>query len=392
MNWTTRGVLGCALLSALAGCANETASADDPALIAAAQQSVEGEWRAEHYDYVRSGSRAADATGYVVVPFPGVGEDGLPLRGTCGATFISPRYAITAAHCVAQTYFSNPASDDITIVQPNVRGVSNDDLAATRRLRGGAFPDWRTAIVDAEDGYTEARYDECRIVHRCGSSWGPYNCTNGQDIALLRCADRSIFGQYLPVADYDPPVGSPVDMFWFHEVIDGMPVSEPPPLGTTSNFWYELVLALQHDRYQHYTLANSVVSNFHYYGGNRTQTMPLVSLPWPSGQRRTITSYGGGKGWTDMFGCHGTSGSGVLWNDGGELKLLGPVTTPGAGFGNRLCANMESEFVNPGSTIMGYVRSGHTLQLANTAFEDDREWFTWWPPPGGWGGWGGFGP
>lgn len=32
--------------------------------------------------------------------------------------------------------------------------------------------------------------------------------------------------------------------------------------------------------------------------------------------------------WTDLYGCHGTSGSGVLQrNDDGELELLGPVRT-----------------------------------------------------------------
>jgi hypothetical protein len=63
-----------------------------------------------------------------------------------------------------------------------------------------------------------------------------------------------------------------------------------------------------------------------------------VSLPWPSGAQRTRIGPGPENDVkTDLYGCHGTSGSGVLSMTGGSYALLGPVHDGGVLSAQKLC-------------------------------------------------------
>jgi hypothetical protein len=129
------------------------------------------------------------------------------------------------------------------------------------------------------------------------------------------------------VAAFDPNTG-PVEMYWFHELLV-MPVRQPDASDPYT----------EHDRFEHYTLFDDQKreDNYHYLSGPANTLLPLRSIPWPNGAERQRL----GGGWTDLFACHGTSGSGVLQRDGqGDLELLGPAV--GGGWaGDRLCTDPD---------------------------------------------------
>jgi hypothetical protein len=122
-------------------------------------------------------------------------------------------------------------------------------------------------------------------------------------------------------------------MYWYHEIVNA-------PLDATS-----ATNPTELDLVTHYTDLDTAheENNWHYLEVPTNVLLPLKSLPWPSGTPRVrLGPTGGDPGATstDLFGCHGTSGSGVLQrNSSGYLELLGPVHTGGAWASTRLCNN-----------------------------------------------------
>lgn len=289
---------------------------------------------------------AQRATAVVLAPFrdssgmPRKAADGTSLRATCGSTFVSRRHAITAAHCVSAT----DVPGDTRVVVELVDVSPTVDWASTTHITG-AFPAFRTQRVTRGYRTTDLR---CRVKVRCGEAFGPLACPlddDTADIALLEC-DSELPADRAPVrvAARDDGKG-PVQAFWFHEIYD----------------------ITTEDLYRHYTLYSEVDQNLHYFGDGRNQVFPLTSQPWPDGSSPRRLGAIGSVVQTDLFGCHGTSGSGVFQENPKthELELLGPVALGGAWASERLC--VDPELHAPGDPSIAYTSNAHLQRVAALA-------------------------
>jgi len=143
-------------------------------------------------------------------------------------------------------------------------------------------------------------------------------------------------------------------MYWLHELLD-MPTEEPPAGAGGQVF----------DHYYHYTWLdpNYRTANFHYVSSPVSALLPLKSLPWPNATPRTRLGASSQSQTvaTDLFGCHGTSGSGVLQkNKNGTFDLLGPVIAGGNWVGTRLCTGADAQ---PGQPNVHYLKNATVRQL-----------------------------
>ena len=303
-------------------------------------------------------------------PFP----PSYKVRGTCGVTFIAPHFAITAGHCLGQTLLPDPNlvfpvyTYDISAV------VETWHLEATA-INQGTFPNYAPlgpgggATAADIPGYERRAYS-CFLKARCG--WGPnYNCPPdiAGDIALVYCFGRDVPPEWLPGATEDPRTG-PVEMYWFHELLS-MPTSKPSGPDPDEN-----------DRFDHYTSLKpgEQARNFHYLDSNLNAILPLKSIPWPDGTPRTRILDPGEGVVTDLFGCHGTSGSGVLQvSANGEYELLGPAV---AGNDNtwqqtNLCTDPDDPEFQPGKRYnLRYTANTYTKKLEEAFIDElkvDRE-------------------
>lgn len=358
-----------------AGPAEDADGSDEATGVAQSEVQATDGWK--QFAIVQDGSRAAKSTGALEVPLrradgtqatitSNTGLWGLPIqlpaRGTCGVTFVSPHYAITAAHCVEQSNVPDPANNTLTVRQYDVTNASLLALNAAALIKG-TYPSYEplsTAMKDVA-GYQSTAYT-CKLVSRCASFLIPespaLNCDFSGDIAMLHCSNRASDAPWLPVAPSDPLVG-PVEMYWFHELLSPIPL-DPPAVGAP---------AVDFDRFAHYSSLNALASdklaarlaNWHYIGSKTNALLPLKSVPWSNGEprKRLFNSTA-----TDLFGCHGTSGSGVLQrNAAGDLELLGPVSTSGQWGANRLC-NHPDDF-EPGRTGLSYTPNDVTLKMTS---------------------------
>jgi hypothetical protein len=281
-------------------------------------------------------------------------------------TFISPSYAITAAHCVRSIDLPNPTTDTFTVEQYKLNAGPFTLLFAAQLQN--RFPNYAVQTpLTSEVGYDVTSYTQCKVQRRCSTFYGRYNCDASleADVALIMCPGRAK-GAWLTVAASDAETG-PVEMYWPHEVLN-VSVTEPvaPGAGATpaevAKYQDEL------DRFQHYTMYDhGQAQNYHYFGGGRNQLLPLASSPWPDGTPRTrLGANGGNYTATDLFACHGTSGSGVLQaGASGSLELLGPMALGGA-WNSRLCTD-------PGTFKKGVSNAQYTRnELVRRAIAPDE--------------------
>ena len=231
----------------------------------------------------------------------------------------------------------------------------------------GTFPDYEHTALDAGAGYHVTRHD-CRLLARCSTTHAaPIDCdvehaTDG-DTALLECSGSpgAHYG-FVELSAVDDP-GAEVFLPWKHEVY-AVPHDERRP-----------------DFFDHYVRSSDDrAENYHYFGEGpdgreRHQLLPLVSSDFPDGtpHRKRGAS---GTFETDLWGCQGTSGSGVLQPSrgrAGRFELLGPVTSGNSELVEYLCNHVpsldgeEREPGSPGLRYDGLERSRYLAEQAGDA-------------------------
>jgi hypothetical protein len=283
------------------------------------------------------------------------GPRGTEIRSTCGVTFVSETDAITAAHCVA----SDNDLDALTVEMYRPTRALETGFLEGASL-SGSFPNFEHAPLGPEQGYFVDRYP-CRVVSRCSADFGgPIDCDAslavGGDTALLRCEGRpgARYG-FLNVASYDDP-NADVLVPWKHEVYA---TRADPESGYLEH--YERVTP-------------EFAGNYHYFGAGpdgveHHQLLPLIAPNFPDGTPHSKLGPDEPTG-TDVFGCHGTSGSGVLQPGRGALELLGPAAGGNAELGMYLCnhaPSFDGEPREPGAQGIGYVPLDVTRGIVDAA-------------------------
>lgn len=321
--------------------------------VATAASPVQTRYRtvSPHFEYAKTLNDTMKAVGAIIHPALGVPST----RGTCGSTFISPHYAITAAHCVPSSVFSSPSTDTFAVQWYDIKDVTMTKLA-NAEIVSGLFPAYTRTALTSADGY-RITSNTCHIESRCSDYYGRYNCpfADDVDVALLHCPNRLSNLTWVPVASSDAVVGQAVDMYWFHEVLD-MPTQPPGGGGELQ------------DHYDHYTFYDGTKTNNYHYRGVSNQILPLHSLPWSDGTQRKLVA----ANIVDMFGCHGTSGSGILTFTAGKWSLLGAAINPiGDAWTNRLC--VDGDAIAKGQQLLRFTPRSKSQALAASAWADPKE-------------------
>lgn len=270
--------------------------------------------------------------------------------GSCGMTFVSRHYGVTAAHCVDHLALNN---DRITAEEIWFGLLDIRELLGYMQVYGSSIADFRPGAT-LRTGYNVRRFSDCRVTRRCDTRFGgkqacPAGIPANQDVdlAMVYCPSRPS-GVYAQTTSSLAQMGWPIDIddfytvnvntWWFHEVYD-LPTE---PDGT--NRW------AQYGAYRGRQYANQ---NWHYT--REHQLLPLASLTWPNGTYySSIPSSDPTLNTTDTPACHGTSGSGVFIY--GTNYFLGPVSTVGSDSqsNGRLCERFNA--VGPGQRLSTYVR------------------------------------
>lgn len=244
----------------------------------------------------------------------------------CGVTFISPHFAITASHCVdqydmvagplyAEGYFY-VQQIDISAVDP--AAPFDQDTVYT----GSGYPDWEHDY-SRPPGY-ERTWLLCRA--KCGRpAEGLPSCfgsPQSDDIALIECPDRTA-EDYATVTGNPGDVGEEVEVRWFHEFAD------LPSTPVFNERWY------RYGDYRDFDGDTPHDDNFHYT--HYHLYWPLIGDQNSGGENAEVIPGGlsGRTIATDLFGCHGTSGSGVFAR--GSTSVYGPVSTFVDPYENDLC-------------------------------------------------------
>lgn len=314
------------------------------------------------------------------------GPSGTTWGGNCGATFISPHYAITAAHCVDAsttdgignaTAFAYEPSGGFTMKQIDTRTMATDGISAVAgaaQVAGtscnGCAPSWTTPQIPSGVGYNVTTMT-CKLTYRCDSRYGSRTCapiSGDHDIALVHCPSRTSTN-YVGVSSNDPTSG---DIFvrWFHEILNLMTTSLDNIHTTPANNWwnYGLLNTTQTDH-------TNNKNNYHYTNYANNQLLPLQFVQWPGGTKYKIVAHDTWDcdnldcTWTDVPGCHGTSGSGVFVN--GTSGLLGPILAGASGITGKLCFDMNT--AQHGGTNMSYLDSRYTKMIeSSNLVQNDR--------------------
>jgi len=314
----------------------------------------------------RSREMASLATGSLLARLtrdgaPLFDPDGRRVGASCGVTFVSPSFAVTADHCIEDTDPELP----VEAYRPTL--ALNQGFTAASIL-SGTFPNYEHARLGPEHGYYADRF-ACHLFARCSfDSPGP--CPQlSPDIALLECDGRpgDRYG-FLDVAMVDRLDAEPF-MPWKHEVYD-LDQSPAPDLFA---------------RYAELPL--DYADNYHYLalgldGRDLHQLLPLASTRFAVDvphQKLAFDEYV----LTDLMGCHGTSGSGALQrSELGPWQLLGPATFGDDELGRFLCDHQPSLFGRrhgPGVPGISYASLEQTHALLATAADRFREDCSAWP-------------
>lgn len=323
--------------------------------VEAAQAGVQVEW--ESYDAYR----IADERNEMVLGSVGAIEHygtyeengATATNATCGATFISPHFAVTAGHCVVNIgdgFFIDEG--EFYVDQIDVSSVSPADRLALAEVTGSGWQNWETgSSFDPPPGYESERY-LCRV--KCGyfgvplgaGSCSEHSGISTLDHALVECPTRPASADWVIVEDAFVPVGKDVDVWWFHEYL------EMPQLANGTEQWQRYGARADYNGN-----GTFIDDGFHY---------DWEHLLWPMhgsqdmhGAQAEVTARGAYLS-TNLFGCHGTSGSGVFAE--GTTYLMGPIAR--GTFPPTVLCGYGMQPINPAETIALEQR---------TDVEDDRD-------------------
>jgi hypothetical protein len=324
---------------ALSGCAPANPEEDLDERLGFASEAVDlAAIPANQAAIVQDGSIPSKATGVVFIPmldashaptFVASAQYGnIPVRGSCGVTFVSPHYAITSSHCFADTNAWDPANQTFTTKTFDVTQANIFEFYFDAAMEG-TFPNYTPIFgqtMNQEVGYTSTTFT-CKIASRCAfpaAGASAYNCDgiSASDVTMLKCSSRPASSKWLSIAN-DSSTSGAVHMYWFHELF------------MENN---------NADMIAHYTNYTTKPNNWHYLGAPTNAFLPFKSVPWSGGVQRARLGAGSDNDVrTDLYGCHGTSGSGVLSLSGGVYKLLGPVHFGGSAWaGGQLCDDPDA--------------------------------------------------
>ncbi len=293
----------------------------------------------------------------------------VPFLGSCGLTFVSEHYAITAGHCLTQADPDLPVEVRVIRPQPNFNWQSTTTIS-------GTFPHfkhrWEKGTAAGRSRYGSKSFS-CALKVRCyvdpNRGVEHHNCNIGMDdvgfaassdqevrdasdVALVYC-NEPLGKRYgmVEVAQEDLP-GTDLLMPWFHEVYD-----RPSAPAAAAQFQKSYV-----DLKGGYA---GKANNYHYVGGpDVNQLIPLVSAE--AGQwKRSSTGDPNLQEivHTNLQGCHGTSGSGVMQQnpDTGMPELVG-VAARGIS-SELLCGASEGD-------SLGYTNVGEVQYLMRDEVSD----------------------
>lgn len=314
----------------------------------------------------RSREAASLATGSLLARLT---RDGAPLFDAggrrvgagCGVTFVSPSFAVTADHCIVDT------DPELTVEAYRPTLALNQGFTAAS-IVSGTFPDYAHARLGPEHGYYVDRFT-CHLFAHCSAD-APGPCPQlSPDIALLECDGRpgDRYG-FLDVAAVDRPDAEPF-MPWKHEVYD-LDQSPAPDLFAR----YAQLPADYADNYHYLALGVD--------GRELHQLLPLASARFAVDVPHQKVGFGEHV-FTDLLGCHGTSGSGALQrSELGPWQLLGPATFGDLELNRFLCNHQPSLSGNrhgPGAFGLSYASLAQTHALLATAAARFREDCSAWP-------------
>jgi hypothetical protein len=282
---------------------------------------------------------------------------------TCGVTFVSPHYAITAGHCVDGA--DTDGKPNFKVEQYNTTALNISKVQQQAQV-SGSWPNWaRGTTLSANDGYNVTTYNACHVVRRCGNFGINIDCPFGGDVdvALIQCDDRPQSLNWTVAFTGEPMDGGiGVEVWWFHELYNlaSQPWEEngSQPAGNTAHYsTYDGTPGGQFGQLQNYHYSHAI-----------QQLLPLRSLHWPGGTQYSKLFVSGAVQFTDVPPCHGMSGSGTFPR--GSSGLVGPVALGAQSLSNRLCVDMKLH--GPGSQQMAYTRPEFTSAMVNQAVQNDR--------------------
>lgn len=266
---------------------------------------------------------------------------------TCGLTFISPHYAITAGHCTAWWY-ENTAT--MGVEQYDTTTLQTSTIVAQEQVTGSTLSTFAHPDLTTAQGYVKSTY-LCDIVANCAEPGGgncPTNVAqaimNNQstnDVSIVYCRDRAATATWTSAASPSTLTGVSVEVRWFHEVVN------MPTLESTSPRWvnYGAVVGAKTQNW-HYAGYHSLLplrsssifyNNTKYYYG-------IDGAPLVQGQRLLQTN---------IPACHGMSGSGLFPNsqsgtNGSSAYVMGIADASASGIQYtdtagraQLCGSME---------------------------------------------------
>jgi hypothetical protein len=284
-------------------------------------------------------------------------NDGSASHLSCGATFVSKHYAVTAAHCVNQ-YAAGTGT--FTVEQYTLSDLDVVKIHTTSSAISGTWPNWtRGPDLTAGDGWSKTDLT-CSVKRRCNASeGGVHDCPSGiahdVDLALIHCPGRS---SSLPfaVTTSASDLNKEVEVWWFHEILA---LPNNPPVSGTNEYW---------DHYGKMPLPGNDNDNYHYRV--KHQLFPLLATRRPTGQNyKTLGAQGSWLTQSEVPGCHGMSGSGNFQR--GSTVVFGPSIIGGSS-GTRLCEKMDD--TAPGVRASGHVTASvtHTFVTGSAEVIADR--------------------